>query len=213
MQSRKAAVETASARLKATKEMQGYLRVAAPFDGVITERLVHPRNDGGWEDDPRPLLKLQQVSHLRLVVPVPESYVGSIVKGKTVSFHVPALPDKSFTGRVARIPHSLDPQSRSMMVELDVINSGGTLAPPGMYPAVDWPIASSENVLLVPAASVVTTTERTFVIADQNGRAHWIDVRKGPASGDLVSIRGSIQAGQAIVKRATDEIREGQRLR
>jgi len=211
VQSRKAAVETASARLKATKEMQGYLRVAAPFDGVITERLVHPGMMVG-ANDPRPLLKLQQVSHLRLVVPVPESYVGSIVKGKTVSFHVPALPDKSFTGRVARIPHSLDPQSRSMMVELDVMNPGGTLAP-GMYPTVDWPIASSENVLLVPAASVVTTTERTFVIADQNGRAHWIDVRKDPASGDLVSIRGSIQAGQAIVKRATDEIREGQLLR
>lgn len=85
------------------------------------------------------LLKLQQVSHLRLVVPVPEAYAASIVRGKTVTFHVPSQPGRSFTGTVTRIPHALDPQSRSMMV--DVANGNGILAP-GMYPTVDWPVAS-----------------------------------------------------------------------
>lgn len=207
---RKAAVKTAEEQLKATKDMQGYLHVVAPFDGIITERLVHPGmmvNAGGQS----PLLKLQQVSRLRLVVPVPESYVGSIARGKTVTFHVPARPGKNFTGTIARIPQALNPQSRSMMVELDVINRDGTLAP-GMYPTVDWPVASAEEVLFVPTSSVVVTTERTFVVTSQNGHAHWIDVKKGNVSGDQVSVRGDIHAGQWVVKRATDEMREGQPL-
>ncbi len=81
-----------------------------------------------------------------------------------------------------------------------------------MYPTVDWPVGAGENLLFVPATSVVTTTERTFVIMSVNGRAHWVDVRKGPAAGEYVSIRGQIIADQLIVKIASDEIREGMPL-
>ena len=63
------------------------------------------------------------------------------------------------------------------------------------------------------STAVVTTTERTFVIADDHGRAHWVNVRKGPAFGEQVAVSGSLQAGQKIVKRATDELREGASLR
>ena len=205
VESRKAAVRTAGDRLRASQAMQSYLRVTAPFDGVITDRFVNPGMliDGGHT----PMLKLQQVAHLRLIVPVPETYTGSIVKGMSASFHVPARPGKTYTAKVARIPHALDQQSRAMMVELDVYNKDGSLAP-GMYPTVDWPVAAGDNLLFVPATSVVTTTERTFVIASVNGRAHWIDVRKGPLVGDSVSIRGQITAGQSVVKQASDEIRE-----
>jgi RND family efflux transporter MFP subunit len=209
LQSRTAAVRAARAKTQATGEMESYLRVTAPFDGTITDRFVHP----GMMVDATgrtPLLKLQQITHLRLVVPVPESYVGSIAKGKPVTFRVPAHPGKTYTGKIARISNALDQQSRTMMVELDVTDP--TLAP-GMYPTVDWPIDSNNEALFVPATSVVTTTERTFVIEALNGRAHWIDVRKGPTTGDQVAITGPIKAGQIVVKRATDEIRDGAPLR
>jgi membrane fusion protein, multidrug efflux system len=205
LQSRMAAVRSAKARMQATGEMESYLRVRAPFDGTITDRFVHP----GMMVDPNghtPMLKLQQTTHLRLVVPVPESYVGSIVKDNSVTFKVPAHAGKSYTGKIARIANALDPQSRTMMVELDV--SDTTLAP-GMYPTVDWPVGSNDMSLFVPSTSVVTTTERTFVIMAVNGHAHWIDVHKGPAAGEQVAIRGPIAEGQLVVKRATDEIREG----
>ena len=211
VQSRKAAVTTAADRLTAARNLQSYLRVLAPFDGVITDRLVHPGmmvNAGGQPA----LLRLQQVAHLRLVVPVPESYVASIVRRKAVSFHVPAQPGKNFTATVARIPRALDPQSRSMMVELDVANRDGSLAP-GMYPTIDWPVSGSGDLLFVPVSSVVTTTERTFVITDRNGHAHWVDVHKGPATGEQVSVRGALRSGEPVVRRATDEIRDGQPLR
>jgi membrane fusion protein (multidrug efflux system) len=204
--SRKAAVRTAKGRLQASQAMESYLRVTAPFDGMITDRFVNPGMliDGGHT----PMLKLQQVAHLRLIVPVPETYTGSVVKGMSAVFHVPAHPGKSYSAKVARIPNALDQQSRAMMVELDVYNKDGSLAP-GMYPTVDWPVSAGENLLFVPATSVVTTTERTFVITQINGKAHWVDVRKGPAAGENVSVRGQIAVGQEIVKQASDEIREG----
>jgi membrane fusion protein (multidrug efflux system) len=124
------------------------------------------------------MLKLQQVAHLRLIVPVPETYTGSVVMGMSSVFHVPAHPGRSYTARVARIPNALDRQSRTMMVELDVYNKDGGLAP-GMYPIVDWPVSAGENLLFVSATSVVTTTARTFVIASVNGRAHWIECAQG----------------------------------
>ncbi len=206
--SRTAAVRAAKARMVASGEMESYLRVRAPFDGTITDRFVHP----GMMIDANghtPLLRLQQTTRLRLVVPVPESYVESVVKGVSVTFHVPAHPGKSYTGKIARMADALDPQSRTMMVELDV--PGTTLAP-GMYPTVDWPVGSKDTALFVPSTSVVTTTERTFVIAAVNGHAHWVDVRKGPVAGEQVAIRGEIAEGQLVVRRATDEIREGMPL-
>jgi RND family efflux transporter MFP subunit len=208
--SRKAAVETAKGRLQASQAMESYLRVTAPFDGMITDRFVNPGTlvDGGHT----PMLKLQQVAHLRLIVPVPETYTSSVSRGMSAVFRVPAHPGRSYTAKVARIPNALDQQSRAMMVELDVYNKDGSLAP-GMYPTVDWPVGAGENLLFVPVTSVVTTTERTFVIASINGRARWVDVRKGPASGENISIRGKITVGQEIVKRASDEIREGTSLR
>jgi membrane fusion protein (multidrug efflux system) len=208
--SRKAAVRTSKELLQANQAMESYLRVTAPFDGMITDRFVNPGMliDGGHT----PMLKLQQIAHLRLIVPVPETYTGSIVKGMSTVFYVPARPGRSYTAKVARIPNALDQQSRAMMVELDVYNKDGSLAP-GMYPTVDWPVSAGENLLFVPTTSVVTTTERTFVITLINGKAHWVDVRKGPAAGENVSVRGQIAVGQEIVKRASDEIREGTPLR
>lgn len=211
VQARKASAKAASSELRSTQEMQAYLRVTAPFDGIITERIVHPGMmiaSGSHQT----LLRLQQIAHLRLIVPVPETYVGNLTRGKEVTFHVPAHPGRNYSGKIARIPESLDMQSRSMMVELDVFNHDGSLAP-GMYPTVDWPVSSSDNLLFVPASSVVTTTERTFVIADANGRAHWVSVRKGAASGEQVSVRGELTAGELVVKQASDEIREGTPLR
>ncbi|HVG27825.1 MAG TPA: efflux RND transporter periplasmic adaptor subunit [Acidobacteriaceae bacterium] len=209
--SRRASVRSATDRLHATGAMQSYLRITAPFDGVITDRLVHPGNRVDATGH-QPLLKLQQTTRLRLVVPVPESFTGAIARGKAVSFHVPARPGKTYTGTIARIPNALDPQSRAMMVELDVRNPDATLAP-GMYPTVDWPVAAGAPALLVPSTAVVSTTERTFVISDTNGHAHWVNVRKGPAAGDQISVQGDLSPGQPIVKRATDEIREGTPLR
>src|SRR5258705_2307474 len=95
-----------------------------------------------------------------------------------------------------------------MAVELDVFNRDGSLAP-GMYPSIKWPVRRSRPSLYVPKTSVVTTTERTFVIRDQSGHAEWVDVKKGAAEGDLMEVIGNLKPGDSLVRRATDEIRDG----
>jgi multidrug efflux pump subunit AcrA (membrane-fusion protein) len=208
LRSKKVAAE---AELQAIQEMEGYLRVTAPFDGVVFERSVHPGALVGPSGS-TPLLILQQVSRLRLVVAVAEENVGGIVRGATVSFGVPAYPTRSFSGTIARIPPSLDVKTRSMPVELDVVNKDLSLAP-GMYSTVHWPVRSADPAIYVPKTSVVTTTERTFVVRDKNGRAEWVNVQKGAVEGDLIRVIGPLQDGDRVVKRATDEMREGMELK
>jgi RND family efflux transporter MFP subunit len=204
---RQQAARAARAAVPPLKEMEVYLRITAPFDGIVTDRLIHPGALVGKGEDPV-LLVIQQVSRLRLVVPLPEEDVGGIVAGATVPFHVPAFPGRTYSGTVARLAHSLDPQTRTMAVELDVANRDGSLAP-GMYPTVKWPVRRPGAALLVPKTSVVTTTERVFVIRDMDGRAQWVNVKKGDADGDLVEVSGDLKSGDKVVRRATDELREG----
>jgi multidrug efflux pump subunit AcrA (membrane-fusion protein) len=69
-----------------------------------------------------------------------------------------------------------------------------------------------QSILLVPSTSVVSTNERTFVIRVKDGSAEWVDVKKGPAKGDLVEVTGPLHAGDPVLVRGTDEIREGSHL-
>ena len=208
---RQKASAAANSAVNALKAMAAYLKITAPFDGIVTERLVHPGALVGPPADP-PLLVIQQVSHLRVVVPVPEEDVGGIVRGASVAFSVPAFPTRTYSGKIARVSPALDQKTRTMAVELDVVNQDGTLAP-GMYPSVKWPVRSGSADLWVPKTSVVTTTERTFVIRIHDGRAEWVDVRKGPAERDLVEVIGNLKAGDMVMTRANDEIREGSVIR
>lgn len=207
VQSKRHAAASLEATVRARKELQAYLRITAPFSGIVTDRLVHPGALVGPGDDPV-LLIVQEVAHLRLVVAVPEEDAGEIVQGARVEFRAPAYPDRTYAGTVARISHSLDPKTRTMPVELDVFNPDRSLSP-GMYPSVKWPVRRSHPALFVPKTSVVTTTERTFVIRNRNGRAEWVNVVKGAADGDSIEVSGDLHPGDAVVRRATDEMREG----
>lgn len=207
VQAKRQASRAAESAVTALKDLQSYLRITAPFDGVVTDRLVHPGALVGPGSDPV-LLNIQQLSHLRLVVAVPEQNIGGIARGARVDFRVPAYPERTYAGTVARLSHSLDQKTRTMAVELDVMNPDASLSP-GMYPAVKWPVRRGRPALFVPRTSVVTTTERTFVVRNRNGRAEWVDVTKGSTDGDLVEVMGNLKTGDMVVRRATDEIRDG----
>jgi membrane fusion protein, multidrug efflux system len=205
--SRLQAHRAAESAVRALQDLQGYLKIAAPFDGVVTDRMIHPGALVGPGNDVT-LLVIQQVSRLRLVVPVPEEDVSGIVNGANVPFQVPAWPERNYSGTIARISHALDQKTRTMAIELDVMNRDGSLAP-GMYPTLKWPVRRARPSFFVPKTSVVSTTERTFVIRNQSGQAEWVDVRRGVAEGDLVEVLGNLKPGDLVVRRATDEIREG----
>lgn len=98
VRSRQRTVESMRSNLKSQQDLAAYLRVTAPFDGVISTRYVHPGALVGPGSDV-PLLQLDQVSHLRLAVAVPESDVAGLKKGLRVEFKVPAYPDRTFYRR------------------------------------------------------------------------------------------------------------------
>jgi len=195
---------------KSVQDIESYLRITAPFDGVITERNVHKGSLVGPSGGPAstPMLRIRQVSKLRLVVSVPEEAVGGIAEGTKVGFTVPAFPGQTFSGEVRRIGQALDVKTRTMPVELDVPNSPARLAP-GMYPQLVWPVSRRQPSLFVPPSAIATNTERTFVIKIHNDVAEWVDVKRGTSMGNLVEVFGPLEAGDRVAVRGTDELREG----
>src|SRR5664279_3682668 len=119
--SRQQEVAAAESAVRAQKLVEDYLHITAPFDGVVTDRLIHPGALVGPGAD-AVLLVIQQLSHLRLTVAVPEQDIGGIVTGAKVEFKVPAFPERTYAGTVARVAHALDLKTRTMPVELDVLN-------------------------------------------------------------------------------------------
>ena len=199
----------AEAAVRSVAEMEAYLELTAPFDGVITERNVHPGSLVGPSTGA--LLRIEQVSRLRLTVPVPEAYVGTIMRGAKVEFRVSAFPDQTFQGVIARPAHTLDMKTRSMLVELDVSNPRQALAP-GMFAEVRWPVSRSKASLFVPTTAVVRTSERQFVVRVRDGVAEWVDVRRGELNGTVIEVFGGLREGDVIVRRGNDEIRPGTRI-
>jgi RND family efflux transporter MFP subunit len=202
-------VEADRARVQWWKQNESYLRIVAPFDGVVTERNVHegslvsPSGAGSVS-----MVRLQDVATLRLLVPVPEIAAGSVVDGEVVKFTVPAFPGVAFSGTVGRTSRALDLKTRSLPVELDVENRDGRLAP-GMFPEVHWQMKRTEPTLFIPPTSIVVTTERTFVVRIKDGAAEWVDVKLGVSTGALQEVFGTLSAGDTVALRGSDELRAG----
>jgi RND family efflux transporter MFP subunit len=207
-------VEAARQALNAVRDMEGYLRITAPFAGVVTERNVHPGALVGPSsgESAVPLLRLVDTSRLRLVVPVPEAYTTEMPAGATISFSVAAHPSETFSGKVARIAQAVDISTRTMAVEVDVPNAAGRLAP-GTFSQVRWPVRRSSPSLFVPSTSITATTDRTFVIRIRSGKAEWVDVKTGLTSGSLVEVFGDLRAGDEVAGRGTDELSPGTEVR
>ncbi len=211
-------VAAAQAALRSAQDLEGYLEIRAPFDGVVIERNAHPGDllgpagiGGAKSGAALPMLRIEMLSRLRLVVPVPEIDVGAIVPDALVHFTVPAFPTSVFTGKVARISHYLHVQTRTMPVELDVANPDGRLAP-GMFPQVEWPVHRSKPTLFVPTTAVITNTQGTFVIRVRDEQAQRVRVRTGETEGHLVEVFGDLTEGDEVAAHGTEEIPPGGRV-
>lgn len=207
-------VEAARQAANAIGEMEGYLRLTAPFSGVVTERNVHPGALVGPAGGAGAvaLLRLVENRRLRLVVPVPEAYTAEMKRGTTIVFSVAAYPGRTWSGTIARIAGTVDVSTRTMAVELDVANEDGRLAP-GAFCQVRWPIHRSTPSLFVPSGSVASTTDRTFVIRVRDGQTEWVTVKTGLTSGPLIEVFGDLEPGDAVAGRGTDELQPGTKVR
>jgi len=204
--------EAAKSALKSVAELEGYLQVRAPFNGIVTERNVHPGSLVGPSNSTSgaamPMLRLEKAERLRLVVPVPEKYAGGIAERTKIEFSVPAYPGQTFTGTIARIAHSVDVKTRTMPVELDFNNADGRLSS-GMFPEVVWAVRRTGPSLFVPVSAVVRTTEATFVVRIRDGNTEWVNVQTGELDGKSIEVIGGLRDGDEIAARGTDELRPG----
>jgi membrane fusion protein, multidrug efflux system len=199
------------ASLRSAQEMESYLRIAAPFDGVVTRRNVHPGALVGpatGSNTDHSMLRLEEVAHLRLVVAVPEIYVAGVEKGAKVNFSVPAFPGRTFSGTVARLADSIDVSTRTMPVELDVWNPDLELAS-GMFPEVSWPVRRSGETLFVPQSAVARETDQSYIMRVRNGHIEQVSVKTGATMGDLTEIFGDLKAGDEVAVHPSEDLRPG----
>ena len=200
------AVVAARAHYQAAGQMAAYLRITAPFAGVITERslaagaFVGPGGQNGV-----PLFKLKQIDRLRLRLAVPEAYVGDVKTGSPVQFSVRPFPGRAFTGRINRVAENVTPGTRSEVVEIDITNPREQLKP-GMYAAARLPIKSPKTSLYVPKSAVVSTAERTYVIRVVDGKTELVDVQKGDENAGQVQVFGPLKADDVVLKAGNEEI-------
>lgn len=207
--SRRAAEAAAEQALRSQIALEDYLRVTAPFAGMIVRRAA---SEGALTGPGAgSLFELQQLDPLRLVVDVPEAEAIGIEIGARVPFTVADAPGRVYYGRVARIAHSLRRETRTMPVELDVANPDLKLAP-GMYAHVSWTFQRDQSTWFAPAAAVVRGTERTFLELDQNGVVAWQDVTTGFSDGDRIEVFGPIAAGERVITPGDDALRPGAKV-
>ena len=204
-------VSAAQQSLHAIAQTEAYLQVKAPFDGVVTERNVHPGalvGPAGASGASAPMVRIETLSRLRVVVPVPETYAAGVPEGTKVDFTVPAFPGRTFNGTIARIAHSVDEKTRTMPVELETANRKSELSP-GTFSDVLWPVRRSYPTLFVPTSSIASTLERVFVVRVRDGKAEWVDVKTGPTVEKMTEVFGDLHEGDIVAVRGTDELRPG----
>lgn len=202
-------------RVRSLKTLADYLIITAPFDGIITERNVHPGALVGPPTEPLasavPMLRIEQIVRLRLTVPVPEADAGAICEGAKVTFRVRAHLDRDFFGTISRISHWVDPSTRTMAVEADVYNND-RLLDPGMFAEVVWPVQRQTPSLLVPASAVVETPDGIFVEVVHAGRVKRVSVQRGKAVANLVEVFGLLKAGDLVVTRGSEDLDDRARV-
>jgi len=204
-------VSASQQSLQAIAQTEAYLQVNAPFDGVVTERNVHPGalvGPAGAPGSALPMLRIETLSRLRVVVPVPETYAAGVPEGTKVEFTVPSFPGRTFSGTIARIAHSVDIKTRTMPVELEAANVKGELSP-GTFSDVLWPVRRSYPTLFVPTSSVANTLERAFVVRIRDGKSEWIDIKTGVTVDKMTEVFGDLHEGDLVAVRGTDELRAG----
>ena len=152
--------QTALARLTTLRQDVEFLTIRAPFPGVVSEKFVTQGEAVlGAGIGSQPVATIVQIDPIRLVLTVPEKDVSLIRKDGEVEFQVPAVPGKTFRGRIANISPRLDTESRSLKVEALVANPGNELRP-GYFATARLVQPSAQEYLAVPSSAVQREGER-----------------------------------------------------
>ena len=200
-------VTAAQANLSRLNELKGYLVVKAPFDGIVTLRNV---DVGALVNAGNTLLyRIAQMNVLRTYVNVPQSNSDSIHAGQQAQLTVSNLPGRKFDGTVARTANSLDPNSRTMLVEIQVPNKDGVLLP-GMYALVNLSSPRANPPVLLPGDALIVRADGTEVaVVRPDHTIHLQRIQVGRDYGDKLEIISGLHPGDLVIANPSDTVREG----
>ncbi len=209
-----AALKSKSANVERLTQMQGFERIVAPFDGVITARNVEQGdlvNDGSG-NDAKSLFTIAQSKTLRVQVEVPQSTALAIRNGQQATVTVQERPGRHYAATVVRSAESVDLAARTMLTEVQVDNSDGSLVP-GMYGEVKFDTTSSQPSLIIPSTALVIDKDGMHVVTvSADDRVHFVPVDIGQDLGSQVEISQGLRGGETLVSNPSDLLSDGDKV-
>jgi RND family efflux transporter MFP subunit len=199
------------ANVSRLQQMQGFERIVAPFDGVITQRNVE-RGDlvnTGSSGANKPLFSIAQSGTLRIQVDVPQSEAVNIQDGQKAAVDVKERLGRAYTGTVIRNAGALNNAARTMLTEVQVDNSDGSLLP-GMYAQVKFTLPEQRTSLIIPTSSLVVDHSGMHVVTiSANHTVHFLPVTIGKDMGKEVEILNGLHGSEPLVSSPSDLLNEG----
>jgi len=205
------AYEAAKANLQQLEKIQGFQQILAPFAGKIAARNIDVGTlvTAGTGNSGTPLFSLVQSDVLRVYVFAPQENAPSIHEGLPAKIVLQEYPGQEFDGKVTRTAGALDPQSRTMQVEVQVPNQEGKLYA-GMYGQVKFLLPDDNAPIVVPADAFVFRAQGPQVVTVTNdNRIHWQKISVGRDFGTQLEVLNGLKENAEVVMNPTDDLREG----
>jgi RND family efflux transporter MFP subunit len=215
LRGRQSALSAAGANVLRLQQLQGFERIYAPFEGVITARNVDigALIQAGDSDSPRAeLFHMASTDKLRLFVPVPEVYANQVRNGSHVVVTSDAIPDARLTGTIVRNSDAIDISSRTLNVEVDVVNTEHKLLP-GQYAFIHLPIPPSTSSMTLPSGALLFRGEGLRVGVVRDGRVQLVPVEIGHDYGAKVEITSGLTAQDEVILNPPDSLAEGEHVK
>lgn len=207
----KATIEVNQATVQRFTDLQGFQQITAPFQGVITARNIEV-GDLIPADSPsttREMFHIMRTDVLRVFVNVPQVFATGIKLGQSAAVYVRDQPQKQYPGKVTRTANALDPNTRTLLVEVDVPNPNDALRP-GMYLEVKFVFGREVVSVMIPAAALATRTTGPRVgVLDAEHRVHYRSVDLGRDYGAQIEVLSGLSAGETVVVHPGDDLPEG----
>ncbi len=211
MQSKQTIADSAAANVKRLEDLQAYEKVYAPFDGVITARNtdVGQLIDAGSGTPSKELFHISAITRLRVFVDVPEEYERAATNGLAVTLTLNEFPGRTFKGTIVRNSNSIDPVSRTLLVEVDADNPTGELLP-GAYVIVHLSFfGKSETALTIPVNTVLFRSEGLRAVVVRNGKAELVPIQVGRDFGDTLEVVSGLRPSDALILNPPDSLVAG----
>ena len=202
---------SAQANTARLRNLQGFNKVVAPFDGVVTSRNIDVGDlvDAGNGGVGKALFTVAQIDPLRLYVFVPQVYAQQVKVGDAVTVTLPGHQGEEYQGSIARTARAIDTGTRTMQVEIRVPNSKDALIA-GAYVQVNLPIRQDGEALLIPINVLLFRPDGPRVATvDGAGRVRLTPVKLGTDFGSSVAVLDGLKADDRIVLNPADSLADG----